>query len=65
MAVDGDGVWGGSKAMLSLTYDARNQLRSSSGIERQRSRAAKRSMSEFGPETMMRSWLVTTVLASA
>lgn len=31
----------------------------------QRSRAAKRSMSEFVPDTMMRSWLVTMVFASA
>ena len=32
---------------------------------RQRSREAKRSMSEFVPDTMIRSWFVTTVLASA
>ncbi len=31
----------------------------------QRSSDAKRSMSEFVPDTMMRSWLVTTVSASA
>ena len=31
----------------------------------QRSSDAKRSMSEFVPDTMMRSWFVTTVLASA